>query len=262
MTQIFLSHTHTDKPVVEPIAIRLAEIFGRENVFYDSWSIQPGDGIIDKMNKGLASPDFVFFFVSEDSLKSKMVSIEWQNALYASTKGHVKIIPVRVDGSAMPNVMAQNVWIDLFSQGIEVALQQMVSVAQGLNTFTPQHIGFANLTWSHTSIDDDTVLVEVKASHLMEPNPMVAILTDFNENECTVTLADGSPSRGGFNAKAATMSDGHVVNVFAISPLGGAITPQHPLRIEVKRTAKVPFVIRGVAHQAAFDKWTTLSMKQ
>ncbi len=50
---IFLSHNFKDKAIVEPIALRLRDIFGQESVFYDSWSIQPGDGIIDKMNDGL-----------------------------------------------------------------------------------------------------------------------------------------------------------------------------------------------------------------
>ena len=51
---IFISHTNTDKPLVEPIAIKLSSVFGQENVFYDSWSIQPGDGIINEMNEGLS----------------------------------------------------------------------------------------------------------------------------------------------------------------------------------------------------------------
>ena len=64
MPKIFISHNYKDKPIIEPIAIKLGEIYGRENVFYDSWSIQPGDGIIDKMNDGLLECDFFFFFVS------------------------------------------------------------------------------------------------------------------------------------------------------------------------------------------------------
>lgn len=139
---IFLSHNHADKPVIEPVALRLREIFGQDKVFYDSWSIQPGDGIIDKMNEGLSSPKFVFFFVSEKSLQSNMVKLEWQNALYKATKGECKIIPVRVDGSTMPPVLLQNVYIDMFANGIEAAIVQIVNVIQGNNTFTPQHMGF------------------------------------------------------------------------------------------------------------------------
>lgn len=48
---IFISHTAKDKTIVEPIALRLAQVYGQNNVFYDSWPIQPGDGIIDKMNE-------------------------------------------------------------------------------------------------------------------------------------------------------------------------------------------------------------------
>ncbi|NKB29770.1 MAG: TIR domain-containing protein [Rhodobacteraceae bacterium] len=144
-TTVFLSHTSADKPIVEPIALRLAEIFGRENVFYDSWSIQPGDGIIAKMNDGLTVPDFVFFFVSNRSLDSNMVKLEWQNALFKATNGQCKIIPIRVDDSAIPPIMSQNLYVDLFSHGLEVAISQVVNVAQGNSTFTPQHLGFSNL---------------------------------------------------------------------------------------------------------------------
>lgn len=57
---IYISHTKADKPLVEPIAQKIAGVFGQENVFYDSWSIQPGDGIIDKMNEGLSKCKFFF----------------------------------------------------------------------------------------------------------------------------------------------------------------------------------------------------------
>jgi len=67
---IFLSHNFKDR-----------DIFGQENVFYDSWSIQPGDGIIDQMNDGLTQCKLFFFFVSNNSLNSEMVKLEWQNAL-------------------------------------------------------------------------------------------------------------------------------------------------------------------------------------
>ena len=50
---IFLSHNYKDKDIVEPIAVRLKEIYGEDNVFYDSWSIKPGESIIGKMNDGL-----------------------------------------------------------------------------------------------------------------------------------------------------------------------------------------------------------------
>lgn len=57
---IFLSHNSKDKLIVEQVALKLKGIYGQNNVFYDSWSIQPGDGILDKMNEGLTSCKYFF----------------------------------------------------------------------------------------------------------------------------------------------------------------------------------------------------------
>ena len=83
---IFLSHNSNDKPVVEQVALKLKSIYGQDKVFYDSWSIQPGDGIVDRMNEGLANCKYFFFFVSNNSLKSNMVKLEWQNALFKAAQ--------------------------------------------------------------------------------------------------------------------------------------------------------------------------------
>lgn len=40
---IFLSHNKQDKIIVRQIAETFEKVFGREKVFYDEWSIQPGD---------------------------------------------------------------------------------------------------------------------------------------------------------------------------------------------------------------------------
>jgi hypothetical protein len=255
--KIFLSHTYSDKPVVEPIAIRLLGIFGQENVFYDAWSIQPGDGIITRMNEGLASPDFVFFFVSKASLQSKMVELEWQNSLYASTKGAVRIVPIRVDGSSMPPILMQNVWIDLHTRGIEVAVQQMVNVVQGQNTFTPQHLGFSNLTYRILSTTPEEIIVEVAASHLMEPETMVMIISSNTEDQMRCSHMDGSPCIEAYNE--GKVSDGaNRFNGFAIARMGGAITPNMPLRIRLEKRSDAPIGIVGIMHRAGHDEWISL----
>ena len=125
---IFLSHNYNDKPVVEQIAIRLKELFGQDKVFYDAWSIQPGDGIIDRMNQGLGDCELFLFFVSKNSLQSKMVELEWQNAVIKASQGKTKIIPVKLDDCMMPPILMQSLYIDLYGQGLEVALRQVVDV--------------------------------------------------------------------------------------------------------------------------------------
>ena len=39
---IFLSHNFKDKDIVEHIALKLKSIYGQNNIFHDSWSIQLG----------------------------------------------------------------------------------------------------------------------------------------------------------------------------------------------------------------------------
>ena len=49
---IFISYNHLDEVIVDTIVRRLEIEFGRRNIFYDKWSICPGDSIIGKMNEG------------------------------------------------------------------------------------------------------------------------------------------------------------------------------------------------------------------
>lgn len=256
---IFLSHNYADKPVVEPIALRLSDIFGKDKVFYDAWSIQPGDGIIEKMNEGLSSPKFVFFFVSENSLKSNMVKLEWQNALYKSTKGECRIIPVRVDGCAMPPVLLQNIYIDMFAHGIEASIVQIMNVIQGNSTFTPQHLGFSNLTYRFEGDPDNSIEVTISASHLMEPNPCFLVLTDNSEKEIKIELNGGLPHRGGFNPGISI--NGSTTNAVAVAPLGGAITPKMPLKIQITKQGDKPIVFRGIMHQTGPDRFDAIPPK-
>lgn len=128
---IFLSHNSKDKPLVDVFASRLREKYGQNNVFYDSWSIQPGDGIIDKMNQGLTDANVFIYFVSENSINSKMVNLEWQNALQKRVKGELKMVPVLLDGTPVPSIMADIFYIDLSKYQLEVALTQLDNVIEG-----------------------------------------------------------------------------------------------------------------------------------
>jgi len=254
MHRIFLSHNHSDKPIVEAVAIRLANIFGREEVFYDSWSISPGDGIIDKMNEGLAAPEYVFFFVSANSLNSGMVKLEWQNALYAASKGKTRIVPVRVDGSAMPPVLMQTLYIDMHTIGIEAAIAQIVSVTQGNASFTPQHQGFSNLTYTFVNIDDGSIDIVIRASHLMEPNPNFMLLVRNSEDEISWS-APGAPGFiGGFN-KDLKVANGTVCNGVVMRPLNATLTPAYPVRLKLTKTKLAEIDFLTVLHQVGETRW-------
>ncbi|MFJ7811092.1 toll/interleukin-1 receptor domain-containing protein [Pseudomonas asiatica] len=259
--KIFLSHNHADKPVVEPVALRLAQIFGESAVFYDSWSIRPGDGIIDQMNKGLEAPEFVFFFVSANSLGSQMVRLEWQNALHSATHGKTRMIPVRVDGSAMPALLTQTLYIDMFTAGLEAAIAQIVSVTQGNSSFTPQHQGFSNLTYSTVEEAGGSIALTIKASHLMEPNGSFMIATCNAESELSCSMTNGQPHSGGFQKDAFNGSDGTTLNGILFRMMGGAITPAHPLRITINKQQTAALSVIAVFHEVGENKWSPIPYK-
>ncbi len=254
--KIFLSHNHLDKPVVEPVAVRLASIFGQDQIFYDSWSIRPGDGIIDKMNNGLSAPEFVFFFVSDRSLSSGMVKLEWQNALYAASKGQTRIIPVRVDGTPMPPVLMQTLYIDMHAVGLEVGIAQIVAVTQGHASFTPQHEGFSNLSYTTTTGPDGAVDIVIRASHLMEPNPQFLLLVRNAEGELKWEI----PGPGFYSCFKPNLrlTNGEVCNGITMRPAAGTLTPAHPVRLKLSPLGNVPIALEHVLHERAENNWVNL----
>ena len=254
---IFLSHNHKDKVLVEQIAIRLRDIFGQSKVFYDSWSIQPGDGIVDKMNEGLANCKLFLFFVSKNSLQSNMVKLEWQNAVMKAVSGQSKIIPVKLDDCLMPRILLQSLYIDLFGQGLEVALRQIVEVSSGKNTFSPGPQEFSNLrAYSYT--EGDSTIVECHAEHYMEPISHYLFLVKNQEGEVTFTYKSGSMCNTGFN-KDIKLNDGSLHNAQMIS-VEKATVPGFPLVVEMKPQTSKAVQLSGVMHEKKMNQWAGIPL--
>lgn len=260
--RIFLSHNHNDKPLVEAVALKLAGIFGRDEVFYDSWSIRPGDGIIDQMNNGLEAPEFVFFFVSANSLSSGMVKLEWQNALYSATKGKTRLVPVRVDGSDMPAVLKQTLFIDMHTIGLEAAIAQIVGVTQGSASFTPQHQGFSNPTYRAATLADGTVEITIHASHMVEPNPNFAFPVMNEENEIGWWIKGHPGIQHSFRKSAVQLNEGGMANVVVMKPIVGSLTPTHPLTFEFRKRGTAALNLIDVLHDQGQDLWVQVPRKQ
>lgn len=251
---IFISHNSKDKPLIESIALALAKAYGTDNVFYDSWSIQPGDGIIDRMNKGLESCKFFFYFVSKNSLNSKMVDLEWQNALYKSVKGYCRFIPVILERVDTPPILMQTLYIDLFSQGLEVAIRQMIDVIDGKNTFREQ-ANFKNL---HCFLEgtQNELTIEIRAIGHMEPISRFVLLIKNNDNELTFTVPGESMFTNGFNPNV-KLDNGNIFNGQLIG-VNRATTPTIPTKILVKTSSRTEIKLFGILHQTGFDRWEPL----
>lgn len=231
---IFLSHTHADKPLVDNIARSLAAVFGQDAIFYDSWSIQPGDGIIDRMNAGLENCRVFFFFVSKKSLQSKMVQLEWQNALIKSTRGESKIVPVRIDDVLMPPVLLQTLYIDIFSEGLETGVRQMVDVIQGRNTYRSiRHDGFQNVR-AYVSGTAAKLTVEFRAEAYMEPHSRYLILLGNAQEDLSWSAPGEGMFESGYNTDV-QLENGERTNALLMAR-AAATSPGFPFVVEL--TAK------------------------
>lgn len=236
---IFLSHNSKDKLVVEPIAIRLAEVFGRDHVFYDSWSIQPGDSIIGKMNEGLGNMDFFCFFISHNSINSKMVTLEWQAALFQASHNRCRFIPIRIDDCVMPPILLQNLYIDFCDQGHEIGMRQLMDVLCGRNTFRPAAFEFRNIVCRMRTISVCEVELSFVATRFMEPISRYSVL--FKEDIANIraeVLSDSMHFGGAhpdYVLSDASRWNGYDVGVFRPT------TPGFPVRLSLLRKDGLPF---------------------
>lgn len=235
---IFLSHNSSDKRIVEPFANRLAEVFGRENIFYDSWSIQPGDGIIDQMEHGLTDAKYFFFFVSANSLQSNMVKLEWQNALVKASNGNIKFVPIRLDKSEMPTLLTQTLYLDIYTNGFEIVLRQMIDVINGVNTYKGTSRTYENIK-AHVKLNETEAEILIYAETYMEPISKYGIVIANEESDITWSCETDNMLMMGFNENV-LQKNNVSYNAVAFS-LYRATTPDFPVRIKMSSKTKLNF---------------------
>lgn len=258
---IFLSHNSKDKQIVEPIAVKLASVFGQDNVFYDSWSIQPGDGIIDKMNEGLANCRYFFYFVSANSLTSGMVKMEWQNALVRAAQNMIRFVPVRLDQSSLPSIMMQTVYIDLFSNGLEVAVRQMVDVINGTNTFREASNSFSNLV-AYKYRENDKLIIECRALQYLEPISTFSLMTfDDIEKIRHSVRNEGMHSVGVHKNRQINPVLDLKANFLTVG-VGHGTLPGFPFIVELTSSELSTFDIVSVLHQTSSTGFSPIPMIQ
>ena len=235
---IFLSHNYKDKDIVEPIATRLRDAYGENNVFYDRWTIKPGDNIIDKMNEGLREVNYFFYFISKNSIQSKMVDLEWQVALYKKIKENIKFIPIKIDDSIPPAILLSTLYIDMYNVGFEVGLRQIFDVINNTNTQVI-NTEFSNIMATLIKYGESNFDIVIKAKYFFEPNTRFFIAyTNKNEDIACKLLSDSVNIESKINN--IELNNGITINGQYFQLLRG-IEPQFPIRINVsnKKNEKI-----------------------
>lgn len=229
---IFISHNYKDKDFVGPIAHEFKELYGEENVFFDSWSIRPGENIISKMNSGLELCEFFFFFITNNSLNSDMVKLEWTTALKERSRRGIKFIPIRADDVDVPMIISSLNYLDMFSNGYDVVLTQMKEVVEdSYKEIT--YPAFNNLQAYALSRSMDKVSFFIVAKRFFEPSSSFLVATNLNDEEVMVKVENMPMYNSAFNPESGTFK-GRIMNTFTIGVQGG-IKKGFKIEITVER---------------------------
>lgn len=225
---IFISYNHNDETLVDTIVQRLDIEFGRNNIFYDRWSIQPGNSIIEKMNEGLENFTTFFFFVSPNSLNSKMVSLEWQVALNRAINKDLKFVAIKIADCKMPAILSDKQYIDLYGDGLDDAISKMKCVINTKNNYKPLG-NVQNLMATLTEKTKENYLVRIEATTYAENSATYAFACENELEEFALRLT-GSFSCG---ADVLRTADGKVLNARTCTPMHMNIRPGFSLEFEV-----------------------------
>lgn len=108
----FVSHRGSDALLAEKLA---AELKGAGiDVWLDSWEINLGDSIVERMQHGLSGSSYLVLCYSADGVTAPWIGREWMSALARQLDGHdIKILPVRLSGGQPPEILADIKYADL-----------------------------------------------------------------------------------------------------------------------------------------------------
>jgi DNA-directed RNA polymerase subunit RPC12/RpoP len=101
---IFLSHNSADKDWVRKLAAAL-KLTGAQ-VWFDEWTIRPGDSIQTAVADGISGFDIFVLVWSEAAANSRWVQTEMETALDRWISGEpCRLVPVRLDQTHLPTLL-------------------------------------------------------------------------------------------------------------------------------------------------------------
>jgi hypothetical protein len=105
-TNVFVSYSHADAPLVAPV-VRLLRI-NKSLVFQDVDGIEPGKRWRSELARALAEAHLVVVFWCDHASRSTEVSKEWKAAI----KQKKDLLPLLLDATPLPPALDEFQWID------------------------------------------------------------------------------------------------------------------------------------------------------
>lgn len=123
---VFFSYSHADQEMVKAIASELQK--QEIDVWIDAQAIQLGANIVETISQGLDSADFVAFFLSANSLKSKWSLMELNAAMSRrlSMREGAVILPILLEDVEVPALLRDVQYLDFRGRDVAKAVQNLV----------------------------------------------------------------------------------------------------------------------------------------
>lgn len=208
---IFISHNSKDKEFVGSIAYELRTLYGEENVFYDEWSIKPGENILTTMSDGIEKTTYFFYFITRNSLKSDMVNLEWTAALLKHFNDNIEFIPVRADNVNPPAIISALNYLDLYNDGLELTILQMHEIISGVK-IERNSPTFNNIVAYMYQENNKEIHFYVTARRFIEHHNGFLIKSDAAEDELEVVPLEDGMVRKSFLPKIEGENNGFIID--------------------------------------------------
>lgn len=164
---IFISYNHADKNTAESLAKILVQ--AKQNVWIDTWELNAGDSLIEKIEDALGGADAILVLLSKTSTQSEWCRKELRSGLLRELEEKsVLVIPIVLDDCEIPLFVREKLWIDFRKNKDEQlnlllrSLERISNPAQG-RTETPEfHVDWA---MTHVSFDDQNGMEWVFVDH-------------------------------------------------------------------------------------------------
>ena len=166
MSNVFMSHSSDDKPIVRRLAGRIKD--AGHTVWLDEEQLHIGDSLVDGLGESVTTADFVVVALSPSSVASPWVRQELNAALADQIeRSQTKVLPVVVGPCEIPPLLRDRIYADV-SQGRRIRISLVSCRDWSANNGAPHRCPFRPPS-HHAKRSDAGPAVETERSDAAPP---------------------------------------------------------------------------------------------
>ena len=128
---VFISYSHVDKEAAEKLALNLVQ--AKQNVWIDTWELNAGDSLIEKVEGALGGADAILVLLSESSVNSEWCKKELRTGLLRELEEKaVLVIPIVIDDCEIPLFLREKMYLDFRKdrdEGLSLLLRSLAGIS-------------------------------------------------------------------------------------------------------------------------------------